>query len=65
MAEGSTAPPLVPLVLVPTSAVLGIVFALWLWRRVSAISVSPASSVFRSNNGREMPPSCCCECELR
>eukprot|EP00775_Hariotina_reticulata_P003821 gene3821-4079_t len=46
-------PDIVPTVLIPVSAVLAIVFGLWLWKRVSAISLSPGQSVFRSQNGRE------------
>jgi hypothetical protein len=49
----SLAPDMVPLVLIPTSAVLGIVFALWLWKRVSLITVNSSSNVFHSSNGRE------------
>ena len=44
--------PQVVLVLIPASAVLGIIFALWLWKRVSAVSVSVSGSAFRGT-GRE------------
>jgi H+-translocating diphosphatase len=46
-------PVLVPNVLIPLSAVVGIIFALWLWKRVSAIQLTGGQSVFRSQNGRE------------
>jgi inorganic pyrophosphatase len=46
-------PDIVPTVLIPVSAILAIIFGLWLWKRVSAISLSPGQSVFRSQNGRE------------
>lgn len=32
---------------------LAIIFGAWLWKRVSAISMTPGQSVFRSQNGRE------------
>ncbi|WIA41962.1 hypothetical protein OEZ86_009266 [Tetradesmus obliquus] len=46
-------PDIVPTVLIPVSAVLAIIFGAWLWKRVSAISMTPGQSVFRSQNGRE------------
>ncbi|KAF6252549.1 pyrophosphate-energised proton pump [Scenedesmus sp. NREL 46B-D3] len=46
-------PDIVPTVVIPVSAILAIVFGAWLWKRVSAISLTPGQSVFRSQNGRE------------
>lgn len=46
-------PDIVPTILIPASAVLAIAFGLWLWKRVSAISLVPGQNVFRSSNGRE------------
>jgi inorganic pyrophosphatase len=43
--------PEVVLVMIPLSAVLGIIFALWLWKRVSAVSMS-SGGAFRGG-GRE------------
>ncbi len=37
---------------IPASAVVSILFAVWLWIRVSAIRVAPATHT-RSENGRE------------
>ena len=37
---------------IPTAAVLSIVFAVWLWGRVSTVRVAPATHT-RSENGRE------------
>ena len=37
---------------IPASAVVSIIFAVWLWARVSAVRVAPATHT-RSENGRE------------
>ena len=37
---------------IPASAVVSIIFAIWLWIRVSAVRVAPATHT-RSENGRE------------
>lgn len=34
-------PDILPTILIPSSAVLAIIFGLWLWKRVSAISLVP------------------------
>lgn len=34
-------PDIVPTIMIPVSAVIAIVFGLWLWKRVSAISLVP------------------------
>jgi hypothetical protein len=44
---------LFPTVFIPTSAVIAILFGIWLWQRVSSVSLTPGQSVFRSQNGRE------------
>jgi hypothetical protein len=43
--------PLVPTILIPASTVVGVIFAIFMWQRVSKISMS-GGSVFRSENGR-------------
>ena len=43
---------LFPNVLIPSSAAVGVLFAVFLWQRVSKISMS-GGSTFRSQNGRE------------
>lgn len=46
-------PPLVPEVLIPISGVIGILFALFLYTKVSAVRVGGGSAVIHSQNGRE------------
>lgn len=46
-------PDIVPTVVIPVFAVIGILFGLWMWRRVANIHLTPGQSVFRSQNGRE------------
>ena len=43
---------LVPTVLIPSAAAVGVVFAVLLWQKVSQITLTPGST-FRSQNGRE------------
>ena len=38
---------------IPISSAAGILFAIWLWVRVSAIKVRPTDSTQRTENGRE------------
>ena len=38
---------------IPISAAVGILFAIWLWVRVSAVKVRPTDSTQRTENGRE------------
>lgn len=38
---------------IPLSAVIGILFAIFLWKRVSAIQLAGGQAVLRSQNGRE------------
>ena len=38
---------------IPISSAAGIVFAIWLWIRVSAVKVRPTDSTQRTENGRE------------
>jgi hypothetical protein len=38
---------------IPVSAVLAILFGVFLWKRVSAIQLTGSSAVLRSQNGRE------------
>lgn len=45
--------PLVPEVLIPISGVIGILFALFLYTKVSAVRVGGGSAVIHSQNGRE------------
>lgn len=46
-------PDLFVTVYIPATAVVGILFGVWLWKRVSAISMTPGQSVFKTANGRE------------
>jgi len=41
--EANILPDLVPTILIPASAVVAIAFGLWLWKRVSAISLVPGA----------------------
>jgi inorganic pyrophosphatase len=40
-------------VFIPLSAALGLIFAIWLWVRVSAVKVTPSNAPVRGENGRE------------
>jgi hypothetical protein len=39
--EANILPDLVPTILIPSAAIVAIIFGLWLWKRVSAISLVP------------------------
>ena len=41
--EANMMPDMVPTILIPASALLAIAFGLWLWKRVSAISLVPGA----------------------
>jgi len=38
---------------IPVSAIVGIIFALWMWKRVSNVKVTTRDSVYRGDNGRD------------
>lgn len=38
---------------IPTAAIIGILFAIFLWKRVAAIQLTGPQAVLRSQNGRE------------
>ena len=40
------------MVVIPTSCVIGVIFALFLWKRVSEVRLAPGS-VFSAENGRQ------------
>lgn len=46
-------PDLFPTVFIPVSTFVGIAFALFLWKRVSAVQMVGGQSVVRSQNRRE------------
>lgn len=41
--EANMLPDIVPNIVIPVSAVLAIAFGLWLWKRVSAITMVPGA----------------------
>lgn len=45
---------IVPLVFIPLSCVLGIIFAIWLWKVVARVQLVGGQAVVRSQNGREV-----------
>lgn len=44
---------IVPIILIPGAPILGILFAIWLWKRVSNIHMVGGQSVLKGANGRE------------
>ena len=53
MEPNQALPDLFPTIFIPTTAVIAIFFGIWLWQRVSTVSLTPGQMVFRSQNGRE------------
>jgi hypothetical protein len=47
MLQGTSAADMTATVLIPVSAVVAIIFGLWLWKRVSAVSVSGRARAWR------------------
>ncbi len=52
MGLGQVNPDWVPTAIIPAACVIGILFAIWSWKRVAAVPVTPGQSTFRAQ-GRE------------
>lgn len=57
-AEAPILSPLVPNVLIPVSAVVAIIFGLWLWKRVSAIQLTGGEDQAGYSGGSRVPLPC-------